>query len=119
MGCSACQKAAASRAGDAPHNAIVLGAPSGATAYRVKVLTRGIPGLLLGAVKYVRGSSVQGFFDDGTLELLNAVALTPHNARRGGGKLYYVGDVGYTDIAAARVRSGETGLPIQERTVTD
>ena len=114
MACSSCMKAAARRAGSAPYNALVLG-ESNNDVYRVKIITSNINGLMPGSIKYVRGSEVLDFAASGDIEILNEA--NSHRAARTGSKVFYVGELGYTDLAAAQVRSEETGLPIIEKVI--
>jgi hypothetical protein len=112
MACSTCGKAVSYRAGNSPATAIVLGDPT-PVILRVRVL-RVLPGLPAGAVKYVRGENVDALVQDGSLMLLagsNRVVAPGTQTT-----LYYVGDVGYTTIDAARVQSQVTGEDIVVRT---
>jgi len=113
MACSSCGKSFATRVGNSVNTAIVFGDPE-SEVIRVRV-TGEIKGIAIGAVKYVRGSGVQQLIDDGAMAKL---AGGPYvvSSSPGGYTLYYVGDVGYTTMEAARVRSGQTGEEIVVRT---
>lgn len=118
MACSSCQKAAARRAGSSATNALILGSTTlESEVYRVKVLKPGIPGLLVGAIKYVTGDGIVPYVDNGTLQILSTISNVRRAASGSVVKLYYVGELGYTSIDAARVRSEETGLPIEEKVI--
>lgn len=109
MGCSSCGKNAGARVGNTLNTAIVLGEPA-PDVFRVRVLGD-IGGLQTGAIKYVRGSNVQTLADEGKLAIL-AGAPRQVPLGRSGSELYYVGNIGYTSLPAARVRSGQTGEEI-------
>lgn len=113
MACSSCMKSAARRAGSAAYNPLTLGEAVGNT-YRVKVLTSNIPGLPQGSVRYIRGSQVEQYVESGDLQILQT--STNHRRSRST-KLFYVGDLGYSELQAAQVRSEETGLPIIEKVI--
>ena len=113
MACSSCGKSFASRVGNTVNTAIVFGEPDNEV-IRVRV-TGDVKGIQLGAVKYVRGTGVQALIDDGALTRLAGGPYTVTGGT-GGFTLYYVGDVGYTTMEAARVRSGQTGEEIVVRT---
>ena len=113
MACSSCGKSASNRVGSTINTAIVFGEPDNQV-YRARVIGD-IPSLQTGAIKFVRGSMVQQLVDDGKLAILaGGVRTLPAPAN--GFTLYYVGDMGYTTIDAARVRSGQTGQEIEVRT---
>ena len=109
MACSSCGRAAASRAGNSPTNAIVFGEPT-SQAVRVRV-TGSVAGLQQGAIKYVRGSGVDQLVADGSIDVL-AGAPRVLTAAQANQRLYYVGDVGYATMDGARVRSGQVGEDI-------
>lgn len=110
MACGSCGRAAATRAGNSVQNAIVFGDPTNEV-LRVRV-TGSIAGLQKGAIKYVRGTGVADLVDDGDIAVLAGGARTVTGS---GPTLYYVGDVGYATMEAARVRSGQTGEEIVVR----
>lgn len=110
MACRSCGAAASSRVGNSVNTAIVFGDPA-PEVYRVRVM-QDMPGLQGGAIKYVRGTNVQQLVDDGYFTILSGGTRA---AVSGGITLYYVGDVGYTTLEAARVRSGQTGEEIVVR----
>ena len=113
MACSSCGKSSATRVGNSINAAIVFGDPT-AEVIRVRV-TGEVRGIQLGAVKYVRGTGVQPLIDSGVLtKLAGGPYALPSSST--GYTLYYVGDVGYTTLEAARVRSGQTGEEIIVRT---
>ncbi len=116
MGCSSCGKSAAAQVGVTLNTAIVLGQPDDQV-YRVRV-TGDIGGLQVGAIKYVRGTMVDGLVEEGKLVVLAGAPRTLP-APRPGTSLYYVGKIGYTDLPAARVRSGQTGDEIVVRSLGD
>lgn len=112
MACSSCGRAISYRAGNSPQTALVLGEPT-PLIVRVRVINS-IPGLAAGAVKYVRGENVDALVASGDLAVLagGSRALPPGTTTT----LYYVGDVGYTTVDAARVQSQVTGEDIVVRT---
>lgn len=112
-GCSSCGKNAAARVGVTLNTAIVFGEPL-PDVFRVRV-TGDIPGILTGAIKYVRGTGVQQLIDDGKVVVL-AGGSRPLPPKPNGTTLYYVGNIGYSDIGTARVRSGQSGDEIVVRT---
>lgn len=114
MACSSCGRAAASRAGNSPNNAIVFGEPSN-EALRVRIM-RSVAGLQPGAIKYVRGDGVHELAADGVLNIL-AGGTRVLSASAAAQTLYYVGGVGYSTMEAARVRSGQSGEEIIVRTM--
>ncbi len=114
MACSSCGKNSSSRVGNTLNTAIIFGDPTNEV-HRARVIDD-IPGMQTGSIKYVRGSMVQQLVDEGKLALLAGQArILP--TRTSPYTLYYVGDIGYTTIEAARVRSGQVGLDIQVRTL--
>lgn len=78
--------------------------------------TQDFAGVMQGAVKYVRGSDVDQLVEDGVLIVLAGGRRTVAPPRTGT-SLYYVGDIGYTDLATARVRSAQTGEDIIVKTI--
>lgn len=112
MACSSCGASVATRVGNSINTAIVFGEPT-SDVYRVRVM-EDIPGIQMGAIKYVRGTGVQSLVDAGSLTILAGGSRTLPSS--GGYTLYYVGDVGYATMEAARVRSGQTGEEIVVRT---
>lgn len=110
MACSSCGRAAATRAGNSVNNAIVFGDPTNEV-FRVRV-TGNAAGLQKGAIKYVRGTGVTELVDAGEISVLAGGARTVTGS---GPTLYYVGNVGYSTMEAARVRSGQTGEEIVVR----
>ncbi len=111
--CGICGKNAAAHVGVTLNTAIVFGEPT-PDVFRVRVLGD-IPGILSGAIKYVRGSGVQQLIDDGKIAVL-AGGARRLPTRPNGTTLYYVNGIGYTDIGTARVRSGQDGGEIVVRT---
>ena len=114
MACSSCGKNVSQRVGTTVNTAIVFGAPTNEV-IRVRV-AQPIPGMNVGAIKYVRGEGVQHYLETGALVQL-AGGPRPAPAPRPGTALYYVGEIGYPDIGAARVRSGQTGEEIVVKTL--
>lgn len=113
MACTSCGANIASRAGSSLNSAIIFGEPTDEV-HRVRVM-EDLPGLQMGAVKYVRGTHVQQLVDEGKLSILaGGSRVLPRRA--GGVTLYYVGDVGYSTMEQARVRAGQTGEEIVVRT---
>lgn len=116
MACSSCQKSAAARAGNNVGNAIILGDWTDEV-WRVKAI-QPIGGIPIDAVKYVRGATVLELVDEGSFELLSTISNMPgRNRNKSPKKLWYVGNVGYTSYAAAKVRSEQVGIPPQERRI--
>jgi hypothetical protein len=100
-----------SRAGATRNNAIVFGEPE-PEVIRVTFL-QSAGGQAAGATKYVRGSGVQELIDTGVLAQLSGNTYTlPERYSK---TLYYVGDVGFSSMNEARVRSGQTGEEIVVR----
>jgi len=115
MGCSGCAKRAASRVGNSVNNPIILGEPIvGNSTHRASVLIGGNLGVLDGATKYVYGSLIQQFVDDGSIVLKSGVYGSIISEGR---KWYQVGSLGYLTVAPAQVRSEQTGEEIVERTI--
>lgn len=112
--CSGCGGSAGNHIGNTLNTAIVLGEPE-LDVYRVQV-TGSVAGLNQGAVKYVRGSNVMALVESNDLRLLAGGPRRLASPRRGT-TLYYVDGIGYTDMGAARVRSGQTGEDIVVRTI--
>lgn len=115
MGCSSCGKNAAARVGLTLNTAIVFGDPT-PEVYRVRVVGN-VPGLQTGAIKYVRGTGVQALVESGDLAMLAGSPRTLASQAQGSA-LYYVGNIGYTSLETARVRSGQSGEEIVVRTLT-
>lgn len=114
MACSSCGKNVSQRVGNTANTAIVFGVPTNEV-IRVRV-AQAIPGMNVGAIKYVRGEGVQHYLDNGSLIALAGGKRTLPSPRRGSA-LYYVGEIGYTEMGAARVRSSQTGEEIVVRTL--
>lgn len=114
MACSSCGKNAAARVGNTLNTAIVFGDPA-PDVFRVRV-TGEIQGLLVGAIKYVRGTGVQDLVDSGKLAILAGGSRKLPDPKPGT-SLYYVNEIGYTDLGAARVRAKQLGVDIVVRTL--
>lgn len=112
MACKSCGGSSVSRVGSTINTAIVFGEPNNEV-YRVRV-TGSIQGIQTGAVKYVRGAGVQDLVASGDMHILAGGPYQP--SLPAGYTLYYVGDIGYTTMDAARVRSGQTGEEVVVRT---
>lgn len=114
MACSSCGGGGSARVGSTINTAIIFGDPTNEV-IRVRV-DGDVAGIQRGAIKYVRGTNVAELLDDGTLiRLAGSSRMLP--PLRPGTSLYYVGGVGYPDMASARVRSGQTGEDIVVRTL--
>lgn len=114
MGCSSCGKNPSARVGSTANTAIIFGANNNEV-IRVRV-TQEIPGMVVGSIKYVRGEGVQQHLDSGALVQL-AGGRRQVQSPRPGTVIYYVGDMGYTDLPAARVQSSKTGEEIVVKTL--
>jgi hypothetical protein len=108
MACASCGKARASRAGNSPSSAIIFGDVTDEVV-RVR-FTGDVPGFQPGSIKYVRGSALQDYYDDGRLTLLSGSSRDlPLGSQT---VVYYVGQIGFTTIEAARIQSKVTGEDI-------
>lgn len=114
MACSSCGKNATARVGSTLNTAIVFGEPTN-DVVRIRVSGE-VPGMQVGAIKYVRGTGVQDLVDSGKFQML-AGGTRQIPAPKPGTSLYYVDGIGYTDMSAARVRSGQVGKDIVVRTL--
>lgn len=113
MGCSSCGGGgAAMRVGNTHNNAILFGEPDG-DIRRVR-FNSDTHGIQAGAVKYVRGSGVQGLIDDGVVSVLAGGSYSAPSMS--GMTFYYVDGVGYATMEAARLRAGQTGKEIIVKT---